>query len=91
MILREREIKAIRKTRNCIWCSEPIILGTSAVDVFCHMDGMDPTFGAMHPECFTGGWEKEDWDACDYMFDKGYYHRGCCCEHGNCDCEKEGV
>lgn len=87
MILREREIKATRKARKCIWCGEPILLQEPAVDIFCKMEGMDVTSGAMHPECFEGGWKKEDWDSCDYLFYRGDHSRGCCCERGNCQCQ----
>lgn len=73
-------IKAARKTHQCDWCGEKIIVGQPYVRQ-CNKDGADVWTWRAHPECNRAA---NTLDSFDLEMTAGQQHtRGCICERGD--------
>jgi len=85
----ETKIAKSRKAKRCDWCNEMIEVGQPAVASFV-VDGRDKWQNHFHPECDAalGRFSREEGGGCVY-WTPGDFNRGCTCENGRCECEKE--
>lgn len=89
-IFHEVSVTRSRRLRQCTWCAGRIEKG-EAYRAYRFKDCGDTGHVTLHPECYSamqetaadeGGWF--DWSVGDFS-------RGCSCQNGHCECEKESI
>lgn len=74
-----------RKAKRCCWCDEMIGVGQPAIR-WLWKDGADIGAVRVHPECYAALQRRDLWDGEEWC--PGEFSRGCCCEHGACECRR---
>ena len=74
-----------RKQRRCDWCDELIRIG-EPYKAYSWRDGGDLGRTTVHPECRAASHDFVASGGDEWLI--GVFTRGCCCERGDCRCNK---
>jgi hypothetical protein len=81
-----RHTKHTRVAHRCDWCGEWIQFGEPKASWRWKHDDESMTTVRVHQECYVASIQMDRRDLED-GWTPGQFARGCCCEHGNCECK----
>ena len=87
-IFHETNVTRSRMPRQCSWCAQPIEIG-QPYRGYSWRDGTDYGREFMHPECYAAMERLLETEGPWLLWSPGDFARGCECESGRCECDKQ--